>query len=68
MKMLFLGLSAVILLAAVTPPASACFRGAGYAAADGTHYYRPYRYYRGYGLYRGYHPYLRYRAARRILR
>ena len=61
MKMLFLSLSAVFLLAASTP-AGACHYGAGYSAVAGTHYYRPYRYYRGH------HPYLRYRAARRILR
>ena len=61
MKVLFLGLSAVFLLAAATP-AGACHYGAGYRAAVGTHYYRPYRHYRGY------HPYLRYRAARRVLR
>ena len=66
MKMLFLGLSAVVLLAAATP-AGACHYGAGYRAAVGTHYYRPYRYYRHYGFYRGHRPYLRYRAARRIL-
>jgi len=61
MKTLFLGLSAVFLLAASTP-AGACHRGAGYSAVEGTHYYR------SYGYYRGHHPYLRYRAARRILR
>ncbi len=66
MKMLFLGLSAVVLLAAATP-AGACFHRAGYAAADGSHYYRPHRYYRHYGYYRGHRPYLRYRAARRML-
>ena len=59
MKALLLGLSFVFLLAAATP-AGACHYGAGYRAAVGTHYYRPYR--------RGYHPYLRYRAAHRILR
>jgi hypothetical protein len=45
MKMLFLGLSAVFLLAAATP-AGACFWRAGYAATAGTHYYRAHRYYR----------------------
>ena len=60
MKLLFLGLSAVVLFAATTP-AGACHYGAGYRAAVGTHYYRPYRHYRHYA----YYP--RYRAARRIL-
>jgi len=58
MKVIFLSLSAVFLLALSTP-VGACHYGAGYSAAAATHYYRPYRHR---------HPYLRYRAARRILR
>jgi ABC-type oligopeptide transport system substrate-binding subunit len=61
MKTLFLGLSAVVLLAAFTP-AGACGRHGYTAAAAETHYYR------SYGHHRGYHPYLRHRAVHRMVR